>query len=321
MESNTSTNRLFDESFLRKLESLTLISRHMRSGQLQGERRSTKRGQSIEFADYRTYVPGDDFRLVDWNAYARLEKFFLKLFVEEEDLTVHFLIDTSRSMDWPPESSGESIHKLTYTQKAVGALGYIALASFDRVTISTFADTIIHASPPRRGKHQAFSLFNFLTTLTTNGTTCLNQSLIQYVAQARNPGPILIFSDLFDTGSTTNTNSSSLRRGRGCGLWSKGLMALLARRFEITLVHILSPDEINPTLNGDLRLIDIETDSAVELTADVDAVLRYKKGLTTWQNEIRQWCIQRGIMYVSVSTDKPFEELIFSFMQKRGILR
>src|SRR5512138_3129396 len=109
----TAPSSLFDESFLRRLEAMTLVARQVRSGQWQGERRSPKRGQSVEFADYRNYVAGDDFRLVDWNAYARLERFFLKLFVEEQDLTMHLLVDTSRSMDWPPEGNGQPTHKFT----------------------------------------------------------------------------------------------------------------------------------------------------------------------------------------------------------------
>ena len=91
---------LFSESFLRKLERMSIMSRRTLSGQLQGQRRSPKRGQSVEFADFRPYVPGDDFRRIDWNAYGRLERFFIKLFIEEEDLTVHILVDVSRSMDW-----------------------------------------------------------------------------------------------------------------------------------------------------------------------------------------------------------------------------
>ena len=110
---------LFDEAFLYKLERLSILSRRAMAGQLQGERRSPKRGQSVEFADFRPYTPGDDFRRIDWNAYARLERFFLKLFVEEEDLTVHLLVDTSRSMDWGQPN------KLWYAVRAAGALGYI----------------------------------------------------------------------------------------------------------------------------------------------------------------------------------------------------
>ena len=147
--SHPSTLPLFDEPFLRKLERLALLSRRAMAGHYQGERRSPKRGQSVEFADFRPYTPGDDFRRIDWNAYARLERFFIKLFVEEEDLTVHLLVDASRSMDW-----GEP-NKLWYAARAAGALGYVALAGLDRVTVTALGkdqeDNRSHF-PPRRGK-------------------------------------------------------------------------------------------------------------------------------------------------------------------------
>ena len=126
------TRQLFDERFLRQMDQLVLISKRARAGQMQGERRSPKRGQSVEFADYRQYSRGDDFRMVDWNVYARLETLFLKLFVEEEDITVHLLIDCSHSMDWGTPN------KLLVAKRLVGAVGYIALAGLDRVTASTF---------------------------------------------------------------------------------------------------------------------------------------------------------------------------------------
>ena len=122
--------RLFDEAFLRRLEQLAILSRQALSGQMQGERRSAKRGQSVEFADFRPYALGDDFRRIDWNAYARLERFFIKLFVSEEDVTVHLLVDVSRSMDWGTP------HKLDYALRAAGALGYVALVGLDRVTVT-----------------------------------------------------------------------------------------------------------------------------------------------------------------------------------------
>jgi len=306
---------LFPSSFLRRLESLTLIARQAQRGQWQGERRSPKRGQSVEFADYRNYVPGDDFRLVDWNAYARLERFFLKLFVEEQDLTMHLLLDTSRSMDWPSEIAGQPGHKFTYARRAAAALGYIALASLDRVTVSAIGDGI-GASPflPRRGRQQAFALFDYLTGLATTGPTNLAQSLTQYATQARQPGPLLIFSDLLD--SSQPSNPSTFQPS-----FASGLTALLARRFEVSLIHLLSPDEVDPPLAGDLRLLDAETGQAVEITADYEALARYKTGLAAWQTEIRDWCSRRNIAYVPVTTDTPFEEFIFAFLRRQGILK
>jgi uncharacterized protein (DUF58 family) len=307
-----SIHRFFPPSFLRQLETLTLIARQAQRGQWQGERRSPKRGQSVEFADYRNYVPGDDFRLVDWNAYARLERFFLKLFVEEEDLTVHLLIDTSRSMDWPLDAGGQPTHKLTYARRAAAALGYIALANLDRVTVSTVgADLPFVANethfPPHRGRQQAFALFDFLANLQPGSTADLSRSLTRYATQARNPGPLLLFSDLFDTSPSST--------------WTEGLTALLARRFEVNLIHILAPDEIAPSFEGDLRLLDSETDQPVEITADYEALARYKTGLATWLDELRTWCAQRNVNYVPVTTGMPFEAFILAFLRQQGVLK
>jgi uncharacterized protein (DUF58 family) len=303
---------LFDGPFLRRLEALSLVVRQSRAGQWQGERRSLKRGQSVEFADYRNYVPGDDFRLVDWNAYGRLERFFLKLFVEEEEQIVHLLIDTSRSMDWPSAALNPDLNKLTYARRAAAAVGYISLAGLDRVTIAGVNTALSHHFPPHRGRHQAFALFDFLTGLTATGPTQLDQALGQYAAQARQPGPLLIFSDLLDA----STGSSAAQPP-----WASGLNALLARRFEISLIHILSPDEVEPSLTGDLRLLDSETGRPVEITADYEALTRYKAGLAAWQAELREWCTRRSVAYVPVTTDVPFEQFIFTFLRQRGILK
>lgn len=298
----------FDEPFLRRLEALTLLARQARPGQWQGERRSPKRGQSVEFADYRNYTPGDDFRLIDWNAYARLERFFLKLFVEEEDQTVHLLVDTSRSMDWPPPDAPDQqpYHKLAYARRAAAALGYITLVGLDRVTVTALNTGLGEQWPIHRGRHRAFELFDFLAGLSPGGqgATDLGQALRRYAAQARYPGPLLLFSDLFDPTA-----------------WSDGLTALLARRFEISLIHLLSPDEVDPPLSGDLRLLDAETGQAVEITADYEAIRRYQEGLAAWQAELRRWCRQRSIAYIPITTDIPFERLIFAFLRQQGVLQ
>ena len=192
---------LFDESFLRKLERLSVMSRRAMSGQLQGERRSPKRGQSVEFADFRPYAPGDDFRRIDWNAYARLERFFLKLFVEEEDLTVHILVDVSQSMDWGQPN------KLEYALKTAGAVGYIALAGLDRVTVTAIGaanakNGSSNTFAPHRGKQSANALFSFLESyLPPNdfAGTSRSFSLQSYAARSHQPGPLILVSDLFDT--------------------------------------------------------------------------------------------------------------------------
>ena len=303
--SSLPSDRLFDEAFLRKLEQLALLSRRAMAGQLQGERRSPKRGQSVEFADFRPYARGDDFRRIDWNAYARLERFFIKLFVEEEDLTVHMLVDTSRSMDW-----GEP-NKLRYAARAAGALGYVALVGLDRVTVTALGSEPEGNGrmagqgyfPPRRGKQQAMALFGFLQALAAGRRAYLTPRLRAYAAAATKPGPLLLFSDLMDDG------------------WADGLGALAARGFEVTVLHILSEDEVNPELAGDLKLLDVETGFEVEITADYDLLQRYRDGLDAWREELRVFCGARGMHYVPVETTVPFEELLFAVLRQRGVLK
>jgi uncharacterized protein (DUF58 family) len=290
---------LFDENFLRKLERLAILSRRAMSGQLQGERRSTKRGQSVEFADFRPYSSGDDFRRIDWNAYARLERLFIKLFIEEEDLSVHLLIDTSKSMDWG------NPNKMWYARRAAGALGYIALAGLDRVTITALSSSNGNSPyfPPHRGKAMAFKMFSFLQELPVGGHIDLASRLRAYSSKATQPGPLILFSDLMDDG------------------WADGLRSLVSRKYEISVIHILSTDEVDPGLFGDLKLIDSETSLAVEITADFDLLARYKAGFSVWQEEIRRFCGTRGIHYVPVVSSLPFDELLFAWLRRYMVLK
>ena len=301
--------RLFDEAFLRRLERLALVARRATAGQMQGERRSPKRGQSVEFADFRPYVAGDDFRRIDWNAYARLEKFFIKLFVEEEDLTLHLLLDTSRSMDWGQPT------KLSYAAHVAGAIGYIALAGLDRVTVSTVGGSQKRLGgdyfPPHRGKQQALALFDFLQAAAQPGSlgTPMDPARVLQayantrVSQSARPGALVLISDLLHDG------------------WTEGLRALATRGFEISVIHILSPDEADPDLSGDLKLIDSEDASAVEITADYDLLSRYKQGLESWQAELRRFCTARSILYVPLTTALPLDDLLFAWLERQGVLR
>lgn len=288
---------LFDETTLRRLERLALISRRALAGQVEGERRSPKRGRSVEFADFRAYAPGDDFRQIDWNAYARLERFYLKLFLQEEDLTVHILLDASKSMDW-----GEP-NKWVYARQLAGALGYIALCGLDRVTVTAFHGTGTRTFPPHRGKDQAMALFAFLSELPAGSTTGIASSLHSYAAAAPRPGPLLLISDLLDPG------------------WQEGLHSLLMRPFEVTVLHLLSPDEVAPDLSGDLRLVDVETAGPCEVTADPLTLRRYRQGVAAWREELRQQCGRWGFAYVPLESDVPLETLIWAVLRKKGVLR
>src|SRR5215216_5824767 len=188
----TPTQPLFDSAFLRKLDRLALLTRHAMAGDMQGERRSPRRGSSVEFADFRPYVAGDDIRQIDWNLYARMDRFYLKLMVAEEELTIHLLVDNTASMNW-----GEP-NKLQYARRAAGAFGYIALSSLDRVTVTALAAGAARQMPGVRGKRGALPLFDFLQKLPAGEGGSLLQTCRRYFQTARNAGPLLLISDLMD---------------------------------------------------------------------------------------------------------------------------
>jgi uncharacterized protein (DUF58 family) len=297
MTNSTPSARLFDAAFLAKLDRLALITKRAVAGELQGERRSPKRGASVEFADFKPYVAGDDFRQIDWNLYARMERFFLKLFVAEEELTIHLLLDTSRSMDWGDPN------KLRYAKRVIGAMGYIALSNLDRVTLTAFGQERELSMPPQRSKRGVVPLFSFLSDLQPGSTTRFAAVCKRYAQSARNPGPLLLCSDLMDAE------------------WQAGLQSLLSRRFEITVLHLLAPQEINPQLEGDIRLLDAEGGPPVDLTADLDLVRRYQRSLEQWRDEIGEYCHARGISYLPIETSFPIEDLLLNMLRRRGVLR
>lgn len=288
---------LFDPAFVRKLDRMALLTKRAMQGDMQGERRSPRRGSSVEFADFRPYTPGDDIRQIDWNLYARMERFFLKLFVAEEELTIHLLVDNTSSMDW-----GEP-NKLRYAKQVAGAFGYIALSSLDRVTVTAFANEGGRVLPGVRGKRGAFPLFDFLQKMPAGRGGSFVDACRRYARTARNAGPLLLCSDLMDP------------------QWQEALRALTARPFEITVLHTLAPQEIRPALDGDFRLIDAEGGAPIEITADLDTLRRYDENLHQWRGEIESFCTGRGITYLFADTATPIEDFILTNLRQRNVLR
>ena len=292
---------LFDEKTLRKLDRLALVAAQVRAGQIKGERRSTKRGTSIEFADYRDYTRGDDLRRVDWNVYARLERPFIKLLEEEEDLAVHLLVDTSRSMDFGDEAE----HKLRFAQRLAAALGYMALAAGDRLTLTALQG----ASPadrfgPARGRGHTLRLLNFIEALQPAGATDLDAALKQYALTSGRPGLLFLVSDLFSPGG-----------------YRSGLGQLQGRGYEVAVLHVLAPAEIDPPLAGDLRLIDAETGEPQDITLDGGLRDRYRKRVVAWRDEIEAHCLKRGVHYVPVVTDTGWDELVLHQLRQKHLVK
>lgn len=292
----SATRQFFDEGFLRRLERTQVITQRMHGAASHGGRRSKKRGTSVEFADYREYTPGDDLRQIDWNVYGRSDKLFVKLREDEESLTVHLLVDCSKSMDWGRH------HKLTYARRLAAALGYIALANQDRVEAAGFSERLVSHVPPLRGKAQTARLFNFLASLEPSGQTDLKAALRSYAAMHRRSGLAIILSDLFNPG----------------GL--EGLIALLDRGFEVVLIHLLDPVETDPEIEGDVDLHDRETGRSFRISIDSTTVDAYRRRLADWLAETEAFCAKRLIRYITASTALPLEELTFRQLRARRIL-
>ena len=291
------TSSLLEPDFLRKLEQLTLVSKKVFAGQLKGERRSSRRGVSVEFADFRNYTIGDDLRHVDWNTFARLEKLFLKLFIEEEDLHVYMLVDGSQSMTYGSPS------KFVYARKIAASLGYIGLANYDRVGATVFNTRMAAHLTPVRGKQQAFPFFDFLEKAQPGGQTSMAASLKEYALKTRRPGVAVLISDFFDPE------------------WEAGLKSLLHRRFQVTAIHVLDRTEVRPDFVGDLKLVDCETGEEREITISPSLLRDYQRSVDQFCGGIQDTCRRYGADYLQAITDQPFEDLILKWLRTAGLVR
>jgi len=292
---------LFDESTLRKLNQLSLVAARVRTGAIKGERRSVRRGSSVEFADYRDYAPGDDLRRLDWNIYARLERPFIKLFEEEEDLAVHILLDGSRSMEW---GQGEA-NKFGYSVRLAAGLGAVALASGDALSVALLQGGRVAAEfGPARGQVVLQRLFGFLEGLQPGGETDLINSLRQYALTPRRPGLIVLISDLLAADG-----------------YESGLRPLLGRGHEAALIHVLSLDELDPPLAGDLQLLDIETGHAQDVSLDGGLRELYRERAQTWIHATQAECHKQGIRYLQLTTDRPWDQALLLEMRRAGLVK
>lgn len=295
-------SRIFDEKTLRKLDQLMLIANKVRAGAIKGERRSTRRGTSIEFADYRNYTRGDDLRRVDWNIYARLRRPFIKLLEDEEDLAVHLLLDSSASMDWP-RSGSQDQHKFLYAERVLAGLAYIALGSGDQVTVAALRQDQFATWGPVRGRGHTLGLLAWLEQQHTRGAVDLNAALANYAIRQRRAGLCILVSDLMAPDG-----------------FEDGLRALQARGSEVAVIQVLAPDEIEPLITGDLKLVDIETGVPQEVTVDAEMRALYIQRFQAWQSEIAAMCARRGVHFVSVSTAAAWEQLILREMRRINVV-
>src|SRR5438128_5557145 len=286
---------LLEPALLRRLEGLALQVRRAVSGQMGGERRSRKRGRSIEFADFRNYTPGDDFRLIDWNAYARLDRFILPLFVGEEELPLSLFIDLSGSMDWGKPNKAETARRLA------GAIAYVALAALDRVRLTIFPDGPTSGGAPYRGRRAAAALFARLQSLPAGGVT--NYEKLVWPIGRQRPGMTVLITD-----------------GLGVPSIDPALAALQRAQPDGAVLQLLAPQELALDWSGDARLKDAETGIEREFTATPLTQGSYLRALAERTDEIERVAHRRGLRFARLSTAEPLDQMVQITLRRLGLL-
>jgi uncharacterized protein (DUF58 family) len=290
---------LLSPQLLAQLERLELVSRKIFRGRMKGERRSKRKGQSVEFSDFRNYVPGDDLRFIDWNLYARLDKLFLKLFLEEEDLHFYALIDASASMDF-----GEPVTKLQYAKQLAAALGFVGLCRADRVKVEQLGAARRHPGPVLRGRKSMWQMFDYLEAIEPGQNVPLAAGIKEFCLRASGKGILVLITDLMDKSG-----------------YDQALRMLLSQSMDVYVIQVLSREELDPDVKGDLKLVDVEDQDIAEITVSRPLLDRYQRTLAAFVDGAREFCTRRGMSYVMASTETPVETLVSSYLRKRGLVR
>jgi uncharacterized protein (DUF58 family) len=289
---------LFDDDFKKKLESLAIVSRRVFAGRMRAERRSKKKGSGVEFADHRDYAAGDDFRSVDWSIYQRFGKLLVRLYEEEEDLSIYFIVDSSSSM-----SFGDG-KKFDQARRLAAALAYVGLANLDRVTIVGATDAVVSRMPTTRGKGRIFKVFEFLSELAPGGTTDLGDAMKTFVAQHKRRGLAVLISDLYDPAG-----------------FERGINTLRFNKFEPFVLHVVDQKEARPELKGDVRLYDCETGEEREVTVTDSLLDDMQRAFEDYQKSIERFCTSRQVPYFAADIAVPFDELVLKVFRRGGFLR
>lgn len=288
---------LFDDEFLRKLGQIDLIARKLSRGLLRGEHTTPRRGRGLEFADYRRYGPGDDFRHIDWNILSRLDRLFVKLYACEEDISLHVLIDASASMGFGEPS------KFDHARRIGAALACIGLNNLDRVSLSTFAQGLGASLPGLRTRRDLPTLLAFLRALPCAGATHFTDSLRAFASRARSPAVLVLISDLLAIDELDD-----------------GIDALRGRGHEVTVLQLLTEEEIAPPLDGPLRLIDAEDGTVLRVSVDATLRALYEQALAQRLVRIEDACRRRGVEYLRASTAIAFEDVVLKYLREGSLL-
>ncbi|QDU57700.1 DUF58 domain-containing protein [Aeoliella mucimassa] len=289
---------LLEPELMNQLERMELVSRKIFRGRMKGERRSKRKGQSVEFADFRNYVAGDDLRMLDWNLYARLDKLIVKLFLEEEDLHFFTLIDASPSMGFGDPS------KLQYAKQLAAALGFIGLIRSDRVVIESLGQSAQKRGPVLRGRRSVWRMLDTLAEIEPDQNISLADGVKRFCLRNPGKGIIVLITDLMD------------KQG-----YESALRYLVARQMDVYVMHVLSQEEIDPDVKGDLKLVDCEDQDEAEITVSAPLLARYKKTLDAFTRGAQDYCSRRGMNYLLAHNRLPVKDLMSNYLRKRGLVR
>jgi uncharacterized protein (DUF58 family) len=294
----TTEANLLPPDLLAQLERLELVTRKVFRGRMKGERRSKRKGQSVEFADFRQYVAGDDLRSLDWNLYARLDKLIIKLFQEEEDLHFYTLIDASLSMEFGEPS------KLDYAKQLAAALGYVGLVRTDRVRIETLGQGLREHGPVLRGRRSVWRMLDYLNSIEPGESSSLTDGVKNFCLRNSGRGVVVLITDLLDKNG-----------------YEAGLRYLVSQQMDVYVIQVLSQEELEPDVKGDLKLVDCEDQDEAEISVSAPLLARYKSTLNAFTAGAQEFCTRRGMVYLLANNQTPVKDLIANYLRRRGLVR
>ena len=286
--------RILDGDFLDRLDAASLCLKKPMTGYFGGARKAPSYGSTVEFADFREYFPGDDIRRIDWNVYARLEKYFVRLFTDERQMHNHIMIDCSSSM------ACGSPEKATAALRIAAAFGYLSVSSMDRVSYFLLKDNKAQDIGFRvYNKESFYRAAQVLENTDFEGQTDLEKSIINLPSPGHDDGLTIIISDFF-------TESS----------WKKALDFLMYNKRETLMIQVLSPDELYPDFDGRIHMNDSEAIGGndarnMRIRITRKTVEAYQRALDEYEKELVDFCASREVTFFTVSSDDPIEKVIF----------
>ena len=289
---------IFDKDFFTKLNKINMALNFRLSNGTQGGRKSKAKGVSVEFSDFREYAPGDDFRRIDWNAYGRLDKLFVKVFMEEREGVFNFFLDKSKSMDQGDDNKGEMALKI------VAALGYITINNLDRIVVSGLEDGNIVELGSGAGKKTFQKLLRDLNNIEFNGTTNLGESIRKRKITGR--GVSIVVSDFLNNGGLENLE--------------EGLKYLAFKKQQIILIQVLSKEDIEPIIDEEVTLIDSETREEVKITLNYKVIEEYKKTLKNYNENLKNIAKKYGAKVIFVRADESLEKVILDKFTRNNVV-